>query len=556
MRRKSKFTEEDIDDLSSATSATSTSTGSATTTAKRDKKENLHKRVTRASMARSVSAEIADGPIIGDGASKKDYGTANGAATKKNDDVVNGSASTLNNQTAMVVEGWQPGLDARIDYSGHKEFGGALGVSAMMIGFPALMYYMWIGATYYDGHAPTPAEGQSFGDFFKHLGHLIYEGAYPHRKAWAIYWTFGIFEMACYCLLPGVWGHGKPLPHAGGKQLAYYCSGMWSMYVTFALAAVLHVTGLFPLYTILDEFGAIMSVAIIAGFLVSTTAYISALVRGAEHRMTGNHIYDFFMGAELNPRMFGILDFKMFFEVRIPWYILLLLSCATATRQYEKYGYVSGEVMFLILAHYLYANACSKGEELIISTWDMYFEKWGFMLIFWNLAGVPLTYCHCTLYLANHHPDEYHWNPIALILFTIFYLFVYWIWDTTNSQKNRFRAEETGKEVLRKTFPQLPWQAVKNPKVITTKDGKHKILADGWYGKARKIHYTCDAIFALSWGLICGFNSPFPWFYPTFFICMITHRAWRDIQKCRAKYGEAWTQYEKEVPYLLIPYVI
>ena len=25
---------------------------------------------------------------------------------------------------------------------------------------------------------------------------------------------------------------------------------------------------------------------------------------------------------------------------------------------------------------------------------DMYYEKWGFMLIFWNLAGVPLSYCH------------------------------------------------------------------------------------------------------------------------------------------------------------------
>lgn len=34
---------------------------------------------------------------------------------------------------------------------------------------------------------------------------------------------------------------------------------------------------------------------------------------------------------------------------------------------------------------------------------------------------------------------------------------------------------------------------------------------------------------------------------------MISHRALRDIQRCRAKYGEAWTQYEKEVPYLFIP---
>ena len=34
---------------------------------------------------------------------------------------------------------------------------------------------------------------------------------------------------------------------------------------------------------------------------------------------------------------------------------------------------------------------------------------------------------------------------------------------------------------------------------------------------------------------------------------MIVHRAIRDIQRCRKKYGKAWEQYEREVPYLFIP---
>lgn len=72
-------------------------------------------------------------------------------------------------------------------------------------------------------------------------------------------------------------------------------------------------------------------------------------------------------------------------------------------------------------------------------------------------------------------------------------------------------------------------------------------------GKARKIHYTCDLYFALNWGLITGFSSPFPWFYPLFFACMISHRALRDIQRCRNKYGETWAEYERQVPYLFIP---
>jgi delta24(24(1))-sterol reductase len=293
-------------------------------------------------------------------------GHVNGAA--------NGSTNMQQTMAPKIVDGWAPGLDPKVDYSGHFDFGGSWGVTAMMIGFPLLMYYMWIGATFYDGKFPTRQPGQTFQEFFLSMGNLVYEHAFPSLFAWKIYWTFFIFEAACYCLLPGVWVYGKPLPFEGGKQLKYYCSAVWSFYTTITVVAGLHYTGVFPLYTIIDEFGPIMSVAIISGYLVSIVAYFSALARGAQHRMTGSPLYDFFMGAELNPRMFGILDFKMFFEVRLPWYILFGLSCATAARQYEQVGYVSAEVAFLVMAHFLYANACSKGEECIVASWFVFYS--------------------------------------------------------------------------------------------------------------------------------------------------------------------------------------
>lgn len=101
------------------------------------------------------------------------------------------------------------------------------------------------------------------------------------------------------------------------------------------------------------------------------------------------------------------------------------------------------------------------------------------MLIFWNLAGVPLSYCHCTIYLASHDPSEYHWNRYFLVFLYVAYLFVYWVWDTTNSQKSRFRQQERGTMVFRNTFPQLPWQTLENPKTLTTPEG-NRILIDGW----------------------------------------------------------------------------
>lgn len=74
------------------------------------------------------------------------------------------------------------------------EFGGSLGAASLMIGFPLLMWYMWIGATYYDGDLPLPDANQTWGDFVYHLLNLVIEGAYPTSKAWAIYWTFFIAE--------------------------------------------------------------------------------------------------------------------------------------------------------------------------------------------------------------------------------------------------------------------------------------------------------------------------------------------------------------------------
>jgi delta24(24(1))-sterol reductase len=249
------------------------------------------------------------------------------------------------------------------------EFGGPIGVSALMVGFPLLMYYMFIGATVYDGKLPLPESNQSVTDFLAHLVDLAYKHAYPHKKAWIIYWSFLIFEGFAYFYFPGVYRLGKPLPHLNGYQLPYYCSAVWSWFVTIGLALGLHFTGIFRLDTLITEFGPIMSVAIASGWMVSVIAYVSALARGAQHRMTGNHIYDFFMGAELNPRLFKWIDMKMFFEVRIPWFILFLLTLATALKQYEQLGFVSGEVCFLLMAHFLYTNACAKGEDLIIPTW-------------------------------------------------------------------------------------------------------------------------------------------------------------------------------------------
>jgi delta24(24(1))-sterol reductase len=67
----------------------------------------------------------------------------------------------------------------------------------------------------------------------------------------------------------------------------------------------------------------------------------------------------------------------------------------------------------------------------------MFHEKWGFMVIFWNFAGVPFvsprnyiglvialirnnrqTYVYSVVYMASHEPEKYKFStPVYIALF-------------------------------------------------------------------------------------------------------------------------------------------
>ena len=442
-------------------------------------------------------------------------------------------------------------MTADKSHAAAREFGGTLGAALIITLSHAMMLYLWIAWRFHEGAVFYPAGLSDVGPFFVRVWEQIAAHAVPSWSTFAIYWAFLMLQGFMAALLPGLEIKGLPIPSRGGKRLVYRCNGITAWWLTLAGVAVLHVTGIFPLQTIYERFGSFMIVAMITANAIAIAVYVGARVTGNAERMSGSVLHDFFMGAWLNPRI-GMLDLKMWAEIRVSWLTLFLLTASAVAHQHATYGTVSGPMIFMLAAHFLYANACMKGEECIPMSWDFFHEKWGWMLVFWNLAGVPFVYGFGAMYIASRPPFEFS-VPYTVFCFVLLFG-AYYVWDTANSQRNRFRMQLNGAYVKRKAFPQLPWGTLKSPRYLDT-DAGSRLLVDGWWRYARKPHYTADVLMALSWGLICGFDNILPYFYVMFFVVMILHRAHRDIVRCRKKYGADWDRYSKEVPYLFIPKV-
>ncbi|TFK39809.1 ergosterol biosynthesis ERG4/ERG24 [Crucibulum laeve] len=444
-------------------------------------------------------------------------------------------------------------MDKRLDKHETYEFGGPLGVCFIMSFFPCLMYYLWICLTFYDGKLVHPSSVDDIKPFLGKMWQHIVTDASPNAYAWKVYSGMVVFQLFLAQVMPGFQQQGLPVPSLGYKPLMYNCNALSSLYATLVTAAVLHYYNIFRLTEIIDNYGHLMTVSMFYGFGVSLGTYLYAIISGDNIRLSGNFFYDYFMGACLNPRI-GNIDLKMWAEVRIPWYIVFLLSVSGACKQYETLGYVTPNMAFMVLATALYLNACAKGEDCIPQTWDMYHEKWGFLVIFWNLSGVPFSYVYSVVYMSTHDPETYRFSTLGYITIYTTILTAYYIWDTAMAQKSHFKMQTQGITKFRKTFPQLPWNTVENPTYIQTAHG-NRLLTSGFWAYSRKPNYVADWIMSFTWGAIVGTVSPIPYFYSVFFIVVLIHRCSRDFERCAVKYGKDWERYCSIVKYKFIPYV-
>ena len=427
------------------------------------------------------------------------------------------------------------------------EFGGPLGALFLILWSHYILFYFWYCSEKYHGQMVMPL---SLSTVQHHLGafwDLLLVKGVPSATTWSAYAAFFVVQLVLAAYVPGMTMYGVPID-SKGTRLVYKCNGYLAYYICIFGAFLVHVLGILPLTHFADHYGEYLVASMIISNLTTLFWYLYGIYTSPDLPRTGNMVYDFFMGTVLYPRI-GDVDIKMIAECRWSWLTLMILTLSCAVKQYEQLGYVTREMGVMLVAHWLYSNATVKGEHYIPCTWDMFHEKFGWMLNFWNITGVPFLYCFQSFYLLNNQKTAKDVLPYWFIVVVYVLLVIsYYAFDTANSQKADYKVPG----LKRNTFPQLPWRSLPDP-VRCIQTPKGDLLVDGWYAYARKMQYTGDIGMALCWGLACGFKSPLPYFYCLFFVCMINHRQARDEIRCGEKYGTYWKLYTKAVPNVFFP---
>ncbi|KAI5781653.1 Delta(14)-sterol reductase [Peziza echinospora] len=277
------------------------------------------------------------------------------------------------------------------------------------------------------------------------------------------------------------------------------------------------------------------------------------LARGGQ---TGNFLYDWYIGRELNPRtsLLPSFDLKEFCELRpglILWMILNLSNIAAQIRLHPttsttpilspdgKYVFgISTTIILTTLFQIWYVIDSHIHEPAVLTTMDIVTDGFGHMLVFGDLLWVPFMYSLQTRYLA-FHPTPLH--PLHLAIILCVHLSGYTIFRLSNSQKNLFR-----------TNPTHP--SIAHLESIKTRRGT-RLLVSGWWGVARHVNYLGDWVMAWAWCLTTGTGGGWgvTYFYVVYFGILLVHRERRDDEACEEKYGEDWRRYTRLVRWRILP---
>ncbi|KAH8690197.1 putative C-14 sterol reductase [Talaromyces proteolyticus] len=475
---------------------------------------------------------------------------------------------------------------SRHDY----QFGGPLGALALSTLLPLLLYLSFLTCNDKSG-CPAPALLDLHTLSWQKLRAQIpwHEDGIKGLANWKVTcWVaaYYLFSLLLYRILPAQKVHGTKL-RGFERPLEYRFNAFSATVVQLFIVIIgtwLHGAN-FTVWTFIDNnYVQILTANLILAYAIASFVYIrsfgvkpgnSKMRQLAQGGCTGNMIYDWFIGRELNPRLtvpfIGEVDIKAALMMRPGLTGWLLLDLAFLAKQYRLYGYVSDSIVFTTIIQSYYVLEGQYAEAGIVSMMDITTDGLGFMLTFGDIVWVPFLYSTQCRYLSVY-PVHLGWLRLATV--SIVFALGLYIFRASNAQKIAFRTNPDHPR-----FVGLPY--------IQTKKGT-RLLVGGWWGMARHINYFGDWLQAIPFSLPTGLagyviltaNSVVPnttnathmtdgrvvvqgdargwgtiytYLYVVYFAVLLIHRERRDSAACAEKYGEDWDEYKRTVPWRILP---
>ncbi|KAF7327674.1 Glycosyltransferase family 2 protein [Mycena kentingensis (nom. inval.)] len=361
-------------------------------------------------------------------------------------------------------------------------------------------------------------------------------------QAFLMYLGWYAFILVTWAILPGDIVQGTTL--RTGVKKDYKINAFTTMLLALGMTCgTIYQNGPESFTFLYDKFVGFITAAMIMSVVQAVACYAASFRSGALLALggnTGNWLYDFFIGRELNPFSFGAFDLKTLNELRpglILWVLLdISMVCEQATRR-GGFANVTDSMWLVLLFQGWYCFESLYFESAIFTQMDITSDGFGFMLAVGDLAWVPFAYCLQARYLvfAPNELGPFYTTLICIANFTGYYIF-----RTANAEKNDFRSGQNPKS--------------KYLQFMVTESGS-KLLTSGWWGRSRHPNYFGDLLMGLAWCLPTGINTPITYFYSVYFLVLLVHRQRRDDHACKIKYGKDWETYQNLVPYRIIPYV-
>ncbi|KAI9846044.1 MAG: erg24, C-14 sterol reductase [Thelocarpon superellum] len=454
------------------------------------------------------------------------------------------------------------------------EFGGPLGALAITVVLPLLCYAAIMLCNDRSG-CPVPSllhpRSLSLETLQRDVGWTGLAGLASVNATLCLL-AYYILVLVLSVVLPGAEVEGVEL-RTGGR-LTYKCNAFSVCVCILAMATVGTVIqgADFVLWTFIwDNLVQLLAASIGISVAMACFTYVRSFQVQAGNTakrelaaggQTGNLVYDWFFGRELNPSvtipLLGAVDLKFFCEIRPGFIGWILLDLAFVAHQYRTFGFVTDSILIITVSQLVYVLDAQYLEPAMLSTIDIINDGFGFMLSFGDLVWLPFTYSLQARYLAMHPVQLGVRGTLGVIAVQ---LLGYYIFRASNNEKSRFRANPADPRVAHLTY-------------LETKSGS-KLLTSGWWGTARHINYLGDWI--MSWAYVLptgvagfvvhgsgasaqvlpgparGWGMVFTYFYMLYFAVLLIHREMRDEQKCVAKYGDDWRRYKKLVPWRILP---